>query len=40
LCAEDSLADTLFEFALPVPASYFWCPPMLGGKLDLRVLGL
>jgi putative iron-dependent peroxidase len=38
--AEDGIADALFKFTRPVSGSYYWCPPMRGGKLDLRALGL
>ena len=38
--AEDSISDALFNFTRPVSGSYFWCPPMRGGKIDLRALGL
>lgn len=38
--AEDGITDALFKFTLPVSGSYFWCPPMRGEKLDLRMLGL
>lgn len=38
LGAEDGVTDALFKFTLPVSGSYFWCPPMLGQKLDLRAL--
>ena len=38
--AEDGITDALFKFTLPVSGSYFWCPPVRGGKLDLRALGL
>ena len=38
--AEDSIGDALFNFTRPVSGSYFWCPPMRGGKIDLRALGL
>jgi putative iron-dependent peroxidase len=38
--AEDGITDALFKFTTPVSGSYFWCPPMKSGKLDLRVLGL
>jgi putative iron-dependent peroxidase len=37
---EDGVADALFRFTRPVTGSYFWCPPMTGGRLDLRALGL
>lgn len=38
--AEDSIADALFKFTQPASGSYFWCPPMRRGKLDLRALEL
>jgi len=38
--AEDGIVDALFEFTRPVTGSYFWCPPMHDGRLDLRALGL
>jgi len=38
--AEDGITDALFKFTRPVSGSYFWCPPMRKGKLDLRPLGL
>jgi putative iron-dependent peroxidase len=38
--AEDGITDALFKFTKPVSGSYFWCPPMRSGKLDLRALGL
>jgi putative iron-dependent peroxidase len=38
--AEDGVTDALFKFTRPVSGSYFWCPPMRGGKIDLRALGL
>ncbi len=37
---EDDIVDGLFRFSRPVTGSYFWCPPVSGGKLDLRALGL
>jgi len=37
---EDGIIDALFQFTWPLTGSYFWCPPMRAGKLDLRVLGL
>lgn len=36
---EDGVSDALFRFTRPVSGSYFWCPPMLDGVLDLRALG-
>lgn len=38
--AEDGIVDALFTFTRPVSGSYFWCPPMKNGRLDLRALGL
>lgn len=38
--AEDGITDALFKFTVPVAGSYFWCPPMSDGKLDLRALDL
>lgn len=38
--AEDGIVDALFDFTQPVSGSYFWCPPVTGGRLDLRALGL
>jgi len=37
---EDGITDGLFRFSRPVSTSYFWCPPVKDGKLDLRALGL
>ncbi|MCC7487591.1 MAG: Dyp-type peroxidase [Burkholderiales bacterium] len=38
--AEDGVADALFRFTRPVTGAYYWCPPLAGGRLDLRALGL
>lgn len=38
--AEDGILDGLFQFTHPITGSYFWCPPLLNGKLDLRAVGL
>jgi putative iron-dependent peroxidase len=38
--AEDGIVDALFTFTHPVSGSYFWCPPMKHGHLDLCALGL
>jgi len=32
---KDGIVDALFGFTQPVTGSYFWCPPMKEGKLDL-----
>jgi len=38
--AEDGQVDALFSFTTPVSGSYFWCPPLHEGKLNLDALGL
>ena len=38
--AEDGIVDALFSFTTPVTGSFFWCPPMHGGRLDLSRLGI
>src|SRR5690606_23145745 len=38
--AEDGIVDGLFQFTRPVTGSYFWCPPLRAGRLDLSQLGL
>ena len=38
--AEHSIVDATFKFSQPISESYFGCPPMRNGKLDLRALGL
>lgn len=38
--AEDGITDALFGFTRPVSGAYFWCPPVVSGRLDLRRLGL
>ncbi|MSQ24054.1 MAG: Dyp-type peroxidase [Chloroflexi bacterium] len=37
---EDGVVDALFTFTRPVTGGYFWCPPQIGGRLDLSGLGL
>ena len=37
---DDGITDALFQFSRPLTGSYFWCPPMADGKLDLTALGL
>jgi len=37
---DDGVVDALFRISKPVNGSFYWCPPMRGGKLDLRRLGL
>lgn len=36
---EDGIIDNLFRFTHPVSGSYFWCPPVKDGRLDLSALG-
>ena len=38
--AEDGIVDALFTFTRPISGSYFWCPPMKNGSLDLRAVGV
>lgn len=35
---EDAISDGLFTFTRPISGSYYWCPPVKDGKLDLTVL--
>lgn len=37
---EDGITDGLFRFSRPISGSYFWCPPVANGKLDLSAIGL
>jgi len=37
---DDGVTDAMFRISKPVNGSYFWCPPMRDGRLDLRRLGL
>ncbi|PRC92553.1 Dyp-type peroxidase [Solimicrobium silvestre] len=36
--AEDGIVDGLFRFSQPQTGGYFWCPPMLAGKVDLSLV--
>jgi putative iron-dependent peroxidase len=38
--SEDGITDALFTFTRPVTGSYFWCPPVNNGHLDLRAIGV
>jgi putative iron-dependent peroxidase len=38
--AEDGIQDALFGFSHPVTGSYYWCPPMKDGVLDLSLLAM
>jgi putative iron-dependent peroxidase len=37
---EDGTVDALFRFTRPTTGSFYWCPPLRDGRLDLRALGL
>jgi len=37
---DDGIVDAMFRISKPVNGAYYWCPPMRGGQLDLRQLGL
>jgi putative iron-dependent peroxidase len=37
---DDAVVDALFGMSKPISTAYFWCPPVSGGRLDLRQLGL
>ena len=35
---EDGIVDGIYRMSRPIPGGYYWCPPLKGGRLDLRVL--
>ncbi|MCX9156466.1 Dyp-type peroxidase [Niveibacterium sp. 24ML] len=37
---DDGTPDALFRFTRPISGAYFWCPAVVGGKLDLAPLGV
>jgi porphyrinogen peroxidase len=37
---DDGIVDGLFRFSRPVSGSYFWCPPVKDGHLDLSAINL
>jgi len=37
---DDGIVDGLFRFSRPVSGSYFWCPPVADGHLDLSAINL
>jgi len=37
---DDGIVDGLFGISRPLTGANFWCPPMRGGRLDLRHIGL
>jgi putative iron-dependent peroxidase len=36
--AEDGLVDGIFQFTRPITGGFYWCPPLVGGRLDLRAI--
>ena len=38
--AEDGHIDALFSISKPIASSYFWCPPVIQGRINLTCLGL
>jgi len=38
--ADDGIVDAMFSFTTPVNGSFYWCPSMHNGKLDLSALEL
>lgn len=37
---DDGIVDAMFAMSQPVNGAYLWCPPVQGGRLDLRQIGL
>lgn len=37
---DDGVVDGLFRFTRPISGSYFWCPPVTDGRLNLTALGM
>ncbi len=35
---DDGIVDALFQISTPIISSYFWCPPMQKGRLNLSAL--
>ena len=36
--AEDGIVDGLFQFTRPITGGFYWCPPVIDGRLDLRAI--
>ena len=36
--ARDGIVDGLFQFTRPITGGFYWCPPVLDGRLDLRAI--
>ena len=37
---DDGIVDALFRFSSPVNGAYYWCPPVLNGRLDLKTVNV
>lgn len=37
---EDGIVDAMFTISRPLSGAYYWCPPMVGKRLDLSRLGI
>jgi putative iron-dependent peroxidase len=37
---DDGIIDGLFRYSRPISGSYFWCPPVSDGHLDLSAMGV
>jgi putative iron-dependent peroxidase len=37
---DDGVVDRLLSFTRATTGGYYWCPPLRGGKLDLRAVGV
>ena len=35
---DDNIVDALYKFTKPITGTYFWCPPVKNGKLDLSAV--
>jgi putative iron-dependent peroxidase len=35
---EDGIVDGIYRMSRPITGGYYWCPPLKGGRLDLRAL--
>ncbi len=38
--AEDGLVDGIFQFTRPITGGFYWCPPLVDGRLDLHALDI
>lgn len=37
---DDGIVDALFSFSRPLTGGYYWCPPVVDGRLDLSLVGI